>query len=140
MARDHLSWAEYYEWLHLIGVPGGVAEPEAAYNVAPTQQHPIVKLDDDGGRELVMARWDLVPRFWSKPLSEKKFSTFNARVETARTTNSYRASWKDRRCLVPAIGFYEWVGPELARRMYNRIRRTVEEFRKREDLAKKIDS
>jgi len=112
MARDRLSWAEYYEWLHLIGVPGGVSEPEAAYNVAPTQQHPIVRLNKDGERELVMARWDLVPRFWNKPLSEKKFSTFNARIETAATTNSYRASWRDRRCLVPAIGFYEWTGPK----------------------------
>lgn len=110
MARDRLSWAEYYEWLNLIGIPGGVAEPDAAYNVAPTQQHPIVRLNDEGRRELVMARWDLVPRFWNKPLAEKKFSTFNARIETAAASNAFRASWRDRRCLVPTIGFYEWGG------------------------------
>jgi len=115
MARDRLSWAEYYDWLNLIGVPGGVAEPDAAYNVAPTQSHPIVRLDENGGRELVMARWDLVPRFWRKPLAEKKFSTFNARLETAPTSNAYRASWTERRCIVPAIGFYEWTGPKGAK-------------------------
>jgi len=36
------------------------------YNVAPTDQIPIVRIDPrDGEREVVMARWGLVP-FWMK--------------------------------------------------------------------------
>jgi putative SOS response-associated peptidase YedK len=36
------------------------------YNVAPTDQIPIIRVDPrDGERELVMARWGLIP-FWMK--------------------------------------------------------------------------
>jgi putative SOS response-associated peptidase YedK len=36
------------------------------YNVAPTDQIPIVRIDPrDGMREVVMARWGLIP-FWMK--------------------------------------------------------------------------
>ena len=36
------------------------------YNVAPTDQIPIVRIDPrDGEREVVMARWGLIP-FWMK--------------------------------------------------------------------------
>jgi putative SOS response-associated peptidase YedK len=38
----------------------------ARYNVAPTDQIPIVRIDPrDGTREVVMARWGLIP-FWMK--------------------------------------------------------------------------
>jgi len=36
------------------------------YNIAPTDQIPIVRIDPrDGEREVVMARWGLLP-FWMK--------------------------------------------------------------------------
>jgi putative SOS response-associated peptidase YedK len=38
------------------------------YNIAPTDQIPIIRVDPrDGERELVMARWGLIP-FWMKSL------------------------------------------------------------------------
>ena len=50
------------------------------YNVAPTDQIPIVRVDPrDDERELVMARWGLVP-WWSK--SMPKVPHINARAET----------------------------------------------------------
>jgi len=36
------------------------------------------------------------------------YSTINARAETIQTAASYREPFKQRRCLVPATGWYEW--------------------------------
>lgn len=101
--------------LNLI-VPESVSPPEAAYNIAPTQYSPIIRLqpegdgDYQGEREMALGMWGLVPSWWRKPLKEKKFSTFNARSETVATSNTFRGSFRYRRCLVPASGYYEWVG------------------------------
>jgi putative SOS response-associated peptidase YedK len=75
------------------------------YNIAPGQDVPLVR-DGSNGRELVLARWGLVPH-WSKE-SKTKYSTINARAETVAEKPTYRDSFKRRRCLIPATGFYEW--------------------------------
>ena len=50
------------------------------YNIAPTDQIPIVRIDPrDGEREVVMARWGLIP-FWMK--EKPKVPHINARAET----------------------------------------------------------
>lgn len=89
---------------------------QAAYNVAPKQSVPIVRRRGAGDRlELVHAQWGLVPAWWRKPMREMKFSTFNARSETAPRSKVFRAAYRQRRCLVPVSGFYEWSGPKGAR-------------------------
>ncbi len=77
------------------------------YNIAPTQDVPIVKLvhGDDQRREVAMARWGLVP-FWMKALP--KVPHINARAEAIERTGLFREAFAARRCLVPATGFYEW--------------------------------
>ncbi|PLY14899.1 MAG: hypothetical protein C0631_09110 [Sedimenticola sp.] len=75
------------------------------YNIAPSQDVVIVR-DTADGRELVPARWGLVPH-WSKE-EKPKYSTINARAETLAEKPTYRDSFKRRRCLFPASGFYEW--------------------------------
>jgi len=75
------------------------------YNIAPSQQVPIVR-DTDTGREMVMARWGLVPH-WSKE-PKTKYSTINARIESVAEKPVYRSPFKHRRCLIPADGFFEW--------------------------------
>ena len=85
-------------------------EPYAPnYNVAPTTFQPIVRQERNSDeRELVLARWGLVP-FFAKSLADfKGFSTFNAKAETVATAPTWRAPFKLHRCLVPADGFYEW--------------------------------
>ena len=84
------------------------------YNIAPTQPVAIVRLADDGGRELALVRWGLIPS-WAKDLS--KLSTMiNARAESAAEKPSFRGSLRHRRCLIPADGFYEWMGVAGAKR------------------------
>jgi len=64
------------------------------------------------GRELVNARWGLIP-MWAK--DEKiGYRTINARADTVAEKPSFRDAYKKRRCLVVANGFFEWqkVGKE----------------------------
>lgn len=109
-ATGDISWKEYTDWLE-GNHPLPRTKLNPSWNVKPTQEALILRLDGDGMRELAPARWWLVPRFFRKPLKEWKATTFNARIEGAATSASFRASWKDRRCLVPVIGWYEWTGP-----------------------------
>jgi putative SOS response-associated peptidase YedK len=90
------------EW-NLHGPPAWVT---VSYNVAPSQQVPIMRIKD-GRPEPVMVRWGLIPSFArGEPGS---FSTINARIETVESAASYRGPWKrGQRCIQPASGFYEW--------------------------------
>jgi putative SOS response-associated peptidase YedK len=115
--RHGVTWAEYHAALSLIP-PAGVEPPEPAYNIAPTQSVPIIRLTPEGEPQaagtvqMAPAMWGLVPSWWHQPLKEKKFSTFNARAEGLQESNTFRGSFRHRRCLVPASGFYEWTGPK----------------------------
>jgi len=75
------------------------------YNIAPTNQIPVVTFEN-GERRIAMMRWGLVPS-WSKEIG--KFSTFNARDDGIESKPMFRGAWKaGRRCIVPASSFYEW--------------------------------
>jgi putative SOS response-associated peptidase YedK len=77
-----------------------------SYNIAPQTFQPVIRLAEDGEREVTLMRWGLVP-YWSKD-GKANFSNINARAETVATTPAFREPFKWRRCLVPADGFYEW--------------------------------
>ena len=98
------------EW-NLHGPPAWVT---ASYNIAPTQQVPIMRMEN-GATAAAMVRWGLIPSFaHGKP---GKFSTINARIETFETAASFRAPWKRaQRCIQPASGFYEWHLDALGRK------------------------
>lgn len=121
--RHGVSWAEYHAALRLI-IPSGVEPPEPAYNIAPTQYAPIFRRAPEGEdvprgeMQVAPAMWGLVPSWWNKPLSEKKFSTFNARSETVASSNTFRGAFRHHRCLIPASGFYEWTGPKGKKQPY----------------------
>lgn len=107
--RHGVSWEEYRDSLGIIP-PEGVDPPEAKYNIAPMTYSPIVRRDIDTKRlEMAPCLWGLVPSWWNKPLSEKKFSTFNARSESVHEAASFRGSFRHKRCLIPVSGFYEWM-------------------------------
>jgi putative SOS response-associated peptidase YedK len=76
-----------------------------SFNVAPSQQIPVVTLHDDQ-RVLETMRWGLVP-FWVKDV-RIGYKMINARCEGIETKPSYRSAIKSRRCLIPVDGFYEW--------------------------------
>jgi putative SOS response-associated peptidase YedK len=95
----------------LFGFASPLPNWPARYNVAPTQSVPIVRLaraaaGASSERELVLARWGLVPP-WAKDMKIGA-RLINARGEGIAKTPSFRAAFRARRCLVPADGFYEW--------------------------------
>jgi putative SOS response-associated peptidase YedK len=75
------------------------------FNVAPTQDIPIVR-QTDAGRELTTVRWGLIPPWSKDPKSGPLL--INARAETAVEKPAFRSAFKARRCLIPSDGFYEW--------------------------------
>jgi putative SOS response-associated peptidase YedK len=78
------------------------------YNVAPSQDIPMVYVDENGRRVVSLARWGLIPA-WAK--EAPKIRPINARAETVATSGMFRAALERRRCLIPADGFYEWQAP-----------------------------
>lgn len=83
-------------------------EPEDAaprYNVAPSQQIPVIRLGKDGKRHLSMLRWGLIPMWARQPPSPPPV---NARSESADVKPTFRDAFARRRCIMPANGFYEW--------------------------------
>ncbi|MFO0937945.1 MAG: SOS response-associated peptidase [Gemmataceae bacterium] len=100
LASDPIQIAEFFE---LIDVPGLVPR----YNIAPRQLISVVgRKNASPARGIVNMVWGFVPR-WS-PDATSGPRPMNARSETVRTSPAFRDSFRDRRCLVPADGFYEW--------------------------------
>ncbi len=77
------------------------------FNVAPSQDIPIVAQQSDGTRELLMAKWGFVPHFMGEKPG-KRPPPINARAETLATSGMFRSSVGTNRCIIPADGFYEW--------------------------------
>jgi putative SOS response-associated peptidase YedK len=80
---------------------------EARYNIAPSQAVAAVREEkENGGRELVVLQWGLIP-FWADD-PKIGYKMINARAETIDKSNAFRYAFQKRRCLVLADGFYEW--------------------------------
>jgi putative SOS response-associated peptidase YedK len=89
-------------------------EEEPRYNIAPTDPVVAVRRSEEGAREAGRLRWGLVPGRWA----EKKGSRplINARVEGIERQPAFAESFRERRCLLPADGFYEWLADEQGKR------------------------
>ncbi len=85
----------------------GLAEAiafERRYNIAPTQDVPVVRVDPEAGdRRAAILRWGMAQaNFGGSRL------LINARSETIDQKTTFREAFLLRRCVVPARGFYEW--------------------------------
>jgi putative SOS response-associated peptidase YedK len=101
-----LTWAEIVK-LYRLTLDQHARNTQPRYNICPTTTiDTVVSLE--GKRSLVPMRWGLIPYWWNKPLKEMKLATFNARAETVATKPMFRDSFKSKRLLIPASGYYEW--------------------------------
>ena len=77
------------------------------YNIAPTQSVLAVRQSSSSEHaKMMMLRWGLIP-FWAKDQTIGN-RLINARSETAASKPAFRQSFKKRRCLIAADGWYEW--------------------------------
>ncbi|PSP57106.1 DUF159 family protein [Halobacteriales archaeon QS_1_67_19] len=102
------------------------AEPtrdlEPRYNVAPGQDHPVVRNDDP---DIVrFPTWGLLPQWRDDPSS----GHVNARAETLADKPSFREAYAERRCLVLADGFYDWKETPTGKQPYRIERADREPF------------
>lgn len=80
----------------------------ANFNTTPAQIIPVIRANH-GKTAGTMMRWGAAGR-----------GDFNTPVETLASGAAFRESWKrGRRCIIPALGFYEWhVNPDASERPY----------------------
>ncbi|HEY8466269.1 MAG TPA: SOS response-associated peptidase [Solirubrobacterales bacterium] len=75
------------------------------FNIAPTD--PVLAVRERAQRrELGTLRWGLIPGKWA--LEKKGPPLINARAESLERQPAFAESFRERRCLIPADGFYEW--------------------------------
>ena len=83
------------------------------FNICPT--NPVAVVTSDGGaRRLRSMRWGLIPPWYKTPTDGPLI--INARHETVAQKPAFREAIRQRRCILPASGFYEWsAGPNGSR-------------------------
>src|SRR5215471_20126785 len=98
--RYRLSRRKEYIAKH-FGVDLDEVDWEPRYNIAPTQQVPVVRQDREGPiRYASTVRWGLIP-YWATDATIGA-KMINVRSETVATKPAFRESMRRRRCLVPA--------------------------------------
>ena len=105
----------YFDAKEVEGTP-----PPPSWNVAPTQDVPIVAERLDEGsieRHLLVAHWGLVPS-WAKDIKIGS-KMINARSETILEKPSFRKAALKRRGILPADGYFEWQKTEDGKKIPN---------------------
>lgn len=112
--RFTLTYNDPEELAAELGVAGGFPPGyRPRYNIAPTDAHWIVRMKHED-REILPAKWGLINSWVRDPKQARP--QINARSETAERSGAFRDAFKERHCVVPADGFFEWTGPKEARR------------------------
>ena len=78
--------------------------PLPNYNLGPGQFHPVITNEESD--KFHYFRWGLLP-FWAKD-ERIAYKLINARAESITEKNAFKGAFKNRRCLIPLDGFYEW--------------------------------
>ena len=72
----------------------------ASGEIFPTDIVPVIAADRKGGTSVFPMKWGFqIPN---------RSLVVNARIETASSKISFRDSWKEHRCIVPASYYFEW--------------------------------
>lgn len=91
------------------------------YNIYPGQDILIVRQKEDTPREFALAHWGLVPPWLKEEDIGSKW--INARIETADIKPLFRESFKHKRCLIVANGFYEWTKTKVKQPYYFHLKK-----------------
>ena len=95
------------EFVRAFGAAPPTPNHPPTWNMAPTQAGLVLRRNPQTAtRHLDVLRWGLVPR-WAKDAGGAA-RLINARAETVLDKPSFRGAFRQRRCIVPMDGFYEW--------------------------------
>ncbi|WP_320674109.1 SOS response-associated peptidase [Prochlorococcus sp. MIT 1341] len=78
---------------------------------------PVLVLRDEGKVSSCFMLWGFISEWAKDPFDPSKPKPFNARVETVKEKKLFRGSWRYKRCLLPASGFFE-KGHRISRKDY----------------------
>ncbi|SMX30203.1 Putative SOS response-associated peptidase YedK [Pelagimonas phthalicica] len=84
------------------------------FNTCPTTQIHVIEPGEDR-RKLRAMRWGFIPHWYDKPSGGPLL--INARAETIAEKPAFREACRQRRCLIPCSGFYEWSKDEAGNRL-----------------------
>ncbi len=68
---------------------------------------PVLVVKNEGKIQTTFMRWGFIPSWAKDPFEKKRPRPFNARSETIEEKKLFSVSWKHKRCLIPASGFFE---------------------------------
>ncbi len=95
------------EIARIFRITGAPPVSRPRFNLAPTDAVLCVRFNPaDGLRHLDPLHWGLIP-LWAKDRSIGN-KLINARRETIAEKPAFQEAFAQRRCLIPADGFYEW--------------------------------
>ncbi len=95
-------------------VPGNDLPDVPNYNICPTNAvHTVTS--EDSKRRLRAMRWGFLPYWYKTPTDGPLL--INARSETIADKPAFRKAARERRCLIPATGFYEWTKDAEGKRL-----------------------
>ena len=85
-----------------------------SWNMAPSQGALVVRRNPETAeRSLDVLTWGLQPS-WAKE-GARMPRPINARAETVATSGMFKGAFARRRCLVPAVAWYEWRATEAGK-------------------------
>ena len=97
---------EHFPFLLRENLPKGFKEKYAIQELIRPAD-PVLVLKHEGRIASSLMLWGFVPEWTKNPFDSSRPRPFNARSETVDEKGLFRTSWKYKRCLLPASGFFE---------------------------------
>lgn len=85
--------------INRYNVVGGDVDFSPTKEIFPTNVVPVII--NKGKNKIKLMKWGFMPNFAKRPI-------INARSETVDEKITFRYSFYNRRCIIPATSFYEW--------------------------------
>ena len=73
--------------------------------IKPT--NPVLLIKNEGKIKTTFMSWGFISPWAKDPFDKSKPRPFNARSETVKEKKLFQGSWRHKRCLIPATGFFE---------------------------------
>ena len=73
--------------------------------IRPTD--PVLVIKNEGKMKTTFMHWGYISSWAKYPFDKERPRPFNARLETVAEKRLFSGSWKQKRCLIPASGFFE---------------------------------